>query len=269
MSLYISVPLGTSGPPFSNDKDPIPMDLHFHKRGVYFDFLVERTSASVYELYNYYNPIIYGNHVLLAQKIEWPELSTLRKIVTSIPTFILGGLYTHKGRVMMDFRFHGSDVQNVLGLVKFVVSINVDVRVPYMGKSEGLKAKLSEIQTRAPMSVVKFSYRDDSNKNYVLEWRGITGPSSAVSFGEDGEGEIGPLDISKAPILPLLLSLIRDQIPIVGYFENHKGGMVNSMVILPSCLTKAFLVRYFELTRKLREIKLQSVESYGTVMDSL
>ncbi len=269
MSLYISVPLGTSGPPFSNDKDPIPMDLHFHRKDVYFDFFVERTSASVYEFYRYYSPIIYGNHVLLAQKIQWPELSTLRKIVTSIPTFILGGLYTHKGRVMMDFRFHNSDVQNVIDLMKFTVSINADVRVAYMGKSEGLRVKLNEIQTRAQMSVVKFSYRDDSDENYVFEWRGITGPSAAVSYGEDGMGEIGALDISRTSIQPLLLALIRDQIPTVGYFENHKGGMVNSMFILPSFLTKAFLVRYFELTGKLRGVQLQSIESYGIERDSL
>jgi hypothetical protein len=269
MSLYLSAPLPTSGPPFLEYKDPIPMDIHFHKGDVYFDFFVNRTLATDYEFYRYYNPIIYGNYVLLAERIEWPELDQIRGEITSIPTFILGGLYTHKGRVMIDFRFHNSDLQRVVGLVKMLVSISTDVRVTYMGKSDGLRAKLNEMQTRAQMSVARFTYADDSDKNYMMEWKGITEQRAAVSYGEGGKGETGRLDISRAPIEPLLLTLIRDQLPIVGYFENHDRGKVNSIAIFPSFLAKPFLVRYFELTENLKDIRLEYVESYGDVRDTI
>ena len=269
MSLYFSSPIQDPGPPFPEGRSQVPMDLHVHEGSMYFDFFVDRKMGTDYDFYKYYNPIIYGGYVLIAQRIEWPELDKVRRTITSIPTFVLGGLYTQENRVMMDFRFHNSDLQKVEGLVKVIASINADVRISYLGRSGGLLSKLGEMEGRARMSVARFYYGDDSGMDDVIEWKGIAEPYAAVSYGRDGKGEVKRVDISSTPIMPFLMTLIRDQIPIVGYFEHRRNGAVDSTAIFPSFLVKPFLVRYFEKTGALKGIRLQYVESYEDVKDSI
>ena len=52
MALYLSIPLSTSGLPFRNDIELVPMDLHFHVKELYYDFFVEESSSNYFEIYN-------------------------------------------------------------------------------------------------------------------------------------------------------------------------------------------------------------------------
>ncbi len=52
MALYLSIPLSTSGLPFRNDIELVPMDLHFHGKELYYDFFVEESSSNYFEIYN-------------------------------------------------------------------------------------------------------------------------------------------------------------------------------------------------------------------------
>ena len=52
MALYLSIPLSTSGLPFRNDIELVPMDLHFHVKALYYDFFVEESSSNYFEIYN-------------------------------------------------------------------------------------------------------------------------------------------------------------------------------------------------------------------------
>ena len=269
MALYLSIPLSTSGPPFSDENEQVPMDLHFNAKELYYDFFVKESSRNYYEIYKYYNPIHFGNFVLLAQRVELPELVPIRKNIYSIPTIVLGGLFTQKGNVMMDFRFHKSDIQRVGEFVRLLVSINEDIKIIKMEQSEGIRVKYEEMETRSPMTVVEFSYVDERYSDRILEWKGIVDPTGAVSYSLDGAGEVSHVDVSNTPIMPLLLSVFRDQIPVVGYFENRKKSEVHSMMILPTFLAKHFLVRYFNETKNIAGINLLNIESYSNVKNSL
>lgn len=269
MALYLSIPLGTSGPPFSDENEQVPMDLHFSAKELYYDFFVKESLRNYYEIYKYFNPIHFGNFVLLEQRVEVPELVPIRKNISSIPTIVLGGLFSQKGNVMMDFRFHKSDIQRVGELVRLLVSINEDIKIVKMEQSEGLRAKYEEMETRSPMTVVEFSYVDERDSDRILEWKGIVDPKGAVSYSLDGTGEVSRMDVSNAPIMPLLLSVLRDRIPVVGYFEKRGRGEVHSMMILPTFLVKHFLVRYFNETKNLAGINLLKIESYSNVKNRI
>ena len=269
MALYLSIPLGTSGPPFSDENEQVPMDLHFSAKELYYDFFVKESLRNYYEIYKYFNPIHFGNFVLLEQRVEVPELVPIRKNISSIPTIVLGGLFSQKGNVMMDFRFHKSDIQRVGELVRLLVSINEDIKIVKMEESEGLRAKYEEMETRSPMTVVEFSYVDERDSDRILEWKGIVDPKGAVSYSLDGTGEVSRMDVSNAPIMPLLLSVLRDRIPVVGYFEKRERGEVHSMMILPTFLVKHFLVRYFNETKNLAGINLLKIESYSNVKNRI
>ena len=269
MALYLSIPLGTSGPPFSDENEQVPMDLHFSAKELYYHFFVKESLRNYYEIYKYFNPIHFGNFVLLEQRVEVPELVPIRKNISSIPTIVLGGLFSQKGNVMMDFRFHKSDIQRVGELVRLLVSINEDIKIVKMEQSEGLRAKYEEMETRSPMTVVEFSYVDERDSDRILEWKGIVDPKGAVSYSLDGTGEVSRMDVSNAPIMPLLLSVLRDRIPVVGYFEKRKRSEVHSMMILPTFLVKHFLVRYFNETKNLAGINLLKIESYSNVKNRI
>ena len=269
MALYLSIPLGTSGSLFLDENEQVPMGLHFSAKDIYYDFFVKESLRNYYELYQYYNPIHFGDFVLLAQRVELPMLVPIRKKIYSIPTIVMGGLFSQKGNVMMDFRFHKSDIKRVGELVRLLVSINEDIKIIKMEQSEGLRAKYEEMETRSPMSVVEFSYVDERDSDRILEWKGIVDPTGAISYSLDGAGEVSNVDISNAPITPLLLSVLRDRIPVAGYFENRKKGEVHSMMILPTFMAKHFLVRYFNETKNIAGINLLKIDSYCNVKNSL
>ncbi len=269
MSLCFSTPLGSSKLPFLNENEPISLDMHFHKDSTFLNFFVEKSALGDYEIYNYYNPVLFGNFVMIAQKFDLRELRIIHENIASIPSMVMGGLYTSKGNMMVDFRFHNSDKQKVADVVKLLVSINAGISVTEMGRSDGIRAKLDEIDPRAPLTVVKFSYGEEGNNDYVWEWRGKVDPLGAVSYGADASGDIGRLDISNTPIAPHLRSIIKDQIPVPGYFENHHSGRVQSLAIVPSFLTEHFLIRFFDKTEKISDIRLESIETYREARENL
>ncbi len=269
MSLCFSTPLGSSKLPFLNENEPIPLDMHFHKDSTFLNFFVEKSALGEYEIYNYYNPVLFGNFMMIAQKFVLRELRIIHEKIASIPSMVLGGLYTIKGNMIVDFRFHNSDTQKVADMVKLLVSINAGISVTKMGRSDGIRAKLDEIDPRAPLTVVKFSYGEEGNHDYVWEWKGIVDPLGAISYGADASGYIGRLDISNTPIAPLLRSIVRDQIPVPAYFENHHSGRVQSLAIVPTFLTVPFLIRFFDKTEKVSDIRLESIETYGEARKDL
>ncbi len=77
------------------------------------------------------------------------------------------------------------------------------------------------------------------------------------------------MGVSNTPIRPLLRSVSRDRIPVVGYLEDRNKAEVHSMMILPTFLAKYFLVRYFDETKNLAEINLLNIESYSKVKNCL
>ena len=77
------------------------------------------------------------------------------------------------------------------------------------------------------------------------------------------------MGVSNTPIGPLLRSVSRDRIPVVGYLENRNKTEVHSMMILPTFLAKYFLVRYFDETKNLAGINLLNIEFYSKVKNCL
>lgn len=100
-----------------------------------------------------------------------------------------------------------------------------------------------------------------ARKPLSFRWRGYQ--------SLDGTGEVSRMDVSNTPIRPLLRSVSRDRIPVVGYLENRNKTEVHSMMILPTFLAKYFLVRYFDETKNLAEINLLNIESYSKVKNCL
>ncbi len=100
-----------------------------------------------------------------------------------------------------------------------------------------------------------------ARKPLSFRWRGYQ--------SLDGTGEVSRTGVSNTPIGPLLRSVSRDRIPVVGYLENRNKTEVHSMMILPTFLAKYFLVRYFDETKNLAEINLLNIESYSKVKNCL
>ncbi len=269
MSLFGLIPIGGYEVPFLNYEENIPMDIHFYEDKMFFNYFVERVPNELYEIYRDYNPIKLGNWMMLSQSVDTPELKTIKKKISAIPTMVMGGLYRRREHMAVDFRFHNSDLDKVEELVKFIVSLDTDATITRLGKSSGLKTVLDGIDKRAPLTAIRFSYREKGKKKFLSEWRGISDPTGAVIYGLKGEGSVGRLDISDSPPAPLLKAILRDQIPLVGFFEGHSDGRASSIVLVPTFLTQAFLIRFFEKMEKVEGLLLESVEKYGAVKDDL
>ncbi len=269
MSLFVLLPIDGCDVPFLNYSENIPVDIHFHGDKMFFNYFVERNQSKVYDIYRDYNPVILGNWMMLSQRMDAPELKTIKRKISAIPTMVMGGLYRRGGQLALDFRFHISDLEKVEEFVKFIVSVDIDTTITRLGKSSGLKAVLDGIDKRAELTAIRFSYREKVKKRILSEWRGIPDPTSAVTFGLGRKGGVGRLDISGSPPTPLLRAILRDQIPLVGFFEDHNNGRVSSIALVPTFLTQAFLIRFFERMNKVEGLLLESVEKYEAVRDRL
>ncbi len=269
MSLFMSTSLKNIDSSFFSGTESVPMSLHLHKGETAINFFIERGSKYSTELMKYYSHIVIGDYIMVTKKVELPVVRVLYENISSIGTMVFGGLYAKGEDLMIDYRFHNSDRSKVAEIVKLLVSLNTEFKIGGMGKSKGLRDKLSEIASRLPLTAVRFGYRDGGSENQILEWRGASDPYGAVSFGEDGKGKIAKLDISKSVIAPFLRSILKDQIQPAGYFEEHIKGRVHALSILPSFLVKPFLLRMFDKAESSGGIEIESIEPFEEVRESL
>ncbi len=269
MSLFMSTSLRNIDSSLFSGTGSIPMSLHLHRGETAINFFIERGSKDSRELIKYYNHIEMGDYIMVTRKVELPVVRVLYENISAIGTMVFGGLYARDDDLIVDYRFNSSDKPKVAEIVRLLVSLNTEFKIRRMGKSVGLKRKLSEIASRLPLTAVKFGYRDGGFADQILEWRGVSDPYGAVSYGKDGKGKIAKVDISKSVISPFLRSILKDQIQPAGYFEEHDKGRVHAICILPSFLVKPFLLRMFDKAESSGGIKIESIEPFEEAIDNL
>ncbi|MCL4333642.1 MAG: hypothetical protein M1290_03350 [Candidatus Thermoplasmatota archaeon] len=256
-------------PYIAGDLDSIPMSLYLHAKHTAFNFFLEREVADKNILLREYNPVYYGNFVMVTQKVALPVMRTLYQNIFSVPSMILDHFYMCKGELHVGYRFHNLDLERVTALAKTLISLGKDVSVSKVGRSRGLRTGLDDIDARLPLTVIQFKYEDKVTGEHISEWRGISDPFGSVSYGKDGLGKIEFLDFSESAISPLFRVLLKDQIQPVTYLEEHKGTSVKSTLFIPSLLTRSFLVRYFNLGEDVNGLQLEGISQYSEIREDL
>jgi hypothetical protein len=269
MSFSMSARVRDLGFSFLGDLESVPMSMYLHAKETSFNFFLDRASVEKSSLIRYYNPVYYGNFVIVSQKVELPVIRVMYQNISSVPSMILTRFYTFRGGLFVEYRFHSSDLKHVSNLTKVLISVGKDIRVTRICESVGVSSSLDDINAKLPLSVVQFSYGEENAGDYVTEWRGVSDPFGAVSYGKDGKRYEGRIDFSKSSISPLFRTLLKDQIQPVTYFEEHKKSFVKSTVFLPSLLTKSFLVRFFNLENSVNGLRLESIAPYAQVREDL
>lgn len=267
--LSFTAALETMAPQFIISRKNVPMSLYVHQKEMGFNFYINSPNKEETELLRFYDPIRLGTLSMITQSVDLQVLRMFYENIASVSRMVLGSFYSNGNYLSVDFRFPSTCLVEINKLVKFLISFNLGVRVTKLGPSKGLIDKLSEIESRIPLTVVDFSYKDNLQKEYISEWRGVFDPLGAVSYGKDGKGDIERIDLSKSPIAPLLSLLLKDKLQPVGFFENHAGGRVQSKLIIPTIFAKAFFIRYFSATDKVAEIDLERIVPYETAKEAI
>ena len=263
-SLSFTAALGTMAPQFINSRKDVPMSLYVHEKEMGFNFFVDSPNKEETELLRFYDPIRLGTLSMITQLIDLQVLRLFYENIASVSRMVLGSFYSNGKYLFVDFRFPNTCLDEVNKIMKSLGSFSFDVSLTRLGPSKGLINTLNEIESRIPLTVVDFSYIDNNQEEYISEWRTVFDPLGAVSYGKDGKGDIERIDLSKSPLAPLLSLLLKDKLQPAGFFENHTGGRVQSKLIIPTILAKAFFIRYFSATEKVTGIDLQRIVPYGT-----
>jgi hypothetical protein len=270
MSLSMSARIGDMNLPILEDQmKSVPMSIYLRGKETAFNFFLDSASVDRVALLENLSPVYYGSFVMITQKVELPAIRLIYQNISSVPSMILNRFYTLNGELLVEYRFHQSDLKNVSNLAKTLVSIGKDVRVTRIGKSRGVKNGLDEIDANFPLSVVRFRYKEEPTGDETIEWRGVSDPFGAVSYGSKATDNVMRIDFSKSAINPLFRILLKDQIQPVTYFEEYNGSAVKSTVIIPSLLTKSFLVRFFNFGQDMEGLQLEWIAPYSKVKEDL
>lgn len=246
--------------------EPVPVNFYIRKEEMYLDFFVKQIPQKNSIFIETLSPVQMGDVTILTEKVSIPVLRIFYEDVISIPSLVLGGLFTHKGKLLFDYRFHVTDKPNVVNLLKKLVSIDADIKILWMNKSEGLMQKLDEIDSRMPLTAVAFNYKEKSERSNIVEWKRIPGePYGAISYEMIGKKKTNHFDMSEESTAPLLDSLLKDHIPLAAHIEQHNKTNVKCITLVPTILVKAFLVRFFGSMENVVGLQIDTIKPYSEV----
>lgn len=245
----------------------LPLNVHDSGGKCNIDFFVENVSLPR-EVYDIFLPVHMGRSVILSEIVNSVSLRKLHESTTSINSLVMSEIYSWRKQIFATCRFHESDKHAVTDFVRKLTSSDQTVNLFRLGKTEGLRHSLDSIDSRTQLSAVLFSYREaEENGKYFLEWRGVGGKNNAVLYPADEDRSPLFTSIQSKPLTKVLSRILKDQLPIASYLEEHSEGVVNCVAIVPSNLINPFLARIVNFESEFAGFEADAIYPYSEVKE--
>lgn len=199
------------------------------------------------------------------------ELQIFRSI-TKIPSVIPMGFYLQDGRVHAEFRFHHSALDGMSELIREINQAHNKLKLAYLGGSPGLVGTLNRINTKIPLTFIRFSYVPSEGyvppfkleQNPVAEIklfsRGIDADYDIVHYGSEPAREGEALSITngiyeakfRTEFMRHFKTRLReDQIPLISVLGLYRENLLENYMTLPTFIADHVLSLIFETAEEI------------------
>lgn len=241
-SLRVSIPYCTFLSCYVLKDHAMPMSVTPSSHGIKLDFYVPKAYYNSKEdIMSEYSPVFIGDLVDLTEMLYKDSFRKVYEMVAAMGTSVVNAAYLEGCRVYFEFRFSETETEAVNRLIKYVASIEDEVRVEYMGERL-LSDIMAEISRRIDIMVVEYTYR--SKGKGVYEMRNVyMGRDPMLNYSDGGVGG------SRYPsefTANLMDRLAKDGIQLATYIEVGGNDSNTGIAILPAGMLKPFIIRAFD-----------------------
>lgn len=272
LSMSFSISFEVNSFILSSVVDPssyIPLNIHVSNDKYNIDLFMENVSVPK-EVYDVFIPVKIGRSVILSEVVNSVPLRRLLETLESMNSLVLNELYSWNKQIFVTCRFHESEKRSVTDLMRELSSSDESVNLLRLGRTEGLRHSLDSVDSRIKLSAILFSYREKKEDGkYFLEWRGTEGETDAVVYPAGPDEQPVFSSIKSKPISRALSNILKDRLPIASYLEEHSGGLVNCVAIVPSDIVNSFMVRFAVSESEFMEFGADAIYPYSEAKNIL
>lgn len=215
------------------------------------------------------------------------ELQLFRNI-TKVPSVVPMGLYIQDARVHAEFRFHHSALDRMSELIREINQAHNKLRLSYLGNSPGLVENLGRINSKIPLTFIKFSFVPaegyvppfKQDQKTVAEMklfsRGLDSDYDIVHYGSDPARGSEAMSITngiyetkfRTKFMKRLKAILReDQIPLISVLGVYRENLLENYMTAPAFLADQVLSLIFDTAEETGNdsLKLSSFVPWGNL----